>query len=124
MEKTETCPVSTALKYVGKKWSIEIIKNMFFGTKSFTEFLQINPQLSGKVLSQRLKELEANGIITKDITCKSPLKIEYNLTQKGQKLNRVIFELAVFAMQTCPKELPKEQCKLEAIENLKNTLKV
>jgi DNA-binding HxlR family transcriptional regulator len=124
VEKAKSCPVSTALKYVGKKWSMEIIKDIFFGVKSFSEFLQINPELSGKVLSQRLKELEANGIITKDITCKSPLKIEYNLTQKGKKLNRVIFELAVFAMQTCPQELPKEQCKLEAIENLKNTLNV
>ena len=124
MECAKKCPISTALKYVGKKWSIEIVKDMFYGAKSFSEFLEVNPQLSGKVLSQRLKELEADGIITKDITSKSPLKIEYNLTEKGKKLNRVIFELAVFAMQTCSDELPKKQCSRAAIDDLRGKLKL
>jgi DNA-binding HxlR family transcriptional regulator len=124
MECVKNCPISTALKYVGKKWSIEIVKNIFFGVKSFSEFLQVNPKLSGKVLSQRLKELEINGIITKDIVSKSPLKIEYNLTEKGKKLNKVIYELAVFAMHTCSDELPKKECSRVAIENLRGKLKL
>jgi DNA-binding HxlR family transcriptional regulator len=120
----KNCPISTALKYVGKKWSIEIVKDIFFGLKSFSEFLQANPKLSGKVLSQRLKDLEKDEIITKDIVSKSPLKIEYNLTEKGKKLNGVIYELAVFAIQTCSNELSKKQCSHESIENLKGALEL
>jgi len=109
---------------MGKKWSIEIVKDMFYGRKYFSEFLESNPELSGKVLSERLKELEKNGIITKDIASKSPLKIEYNLAEKGRKLNKVVYELAVFAMNACPDELPKKQCSRATLENLKRTLNI
>ncbi|MFZ2456040.1 MAG: helix-turn-helix domain-containing protein [Candidatus Altiarchaeia archaeon] len=124
MECNRRCPISTALRYIGKKWSIEIVKDIFYGVRSFSGFLEANPDLSGKVLSQRLKELEKDGIITKDIASKSPLKIEYNLAEKGMKLNKVIYELAVFAMQTCPDELPKKECTRTSMENLKRTLKL
>jgi len=59
------CPIETGLKYLGKKWSFEIIRDMFFGKKRFNEFLASKPKLSSKVLSTRLKELQGNGIIEK-----------------------------------------------------------
>jgi DNA-binding HxlR family transcriptional regulator len=95
---SKSCPIDVALKYVGKKWAIELIKDMFFGMKHFNEFLNANPDLSGKVLSQRLKELEKFGIIEKRVTSVTPLTIEYHLTDKGRSMNKVIYELACFAM--------------------------
>ena len=59
------CPVSKALMLVGKKWSIEIIRDMFFGKKRFKEFKEGNPNLSNKVLSDCLKNLENNGLVEK-----------------------------------------------------------
>lgn len=124
MECDRRCPISTALKYIGRKWSIELVKDLFYGVNSFTGFLQANPELSGKVLSQRLKELEEDGIISKNIASKSPLRIEYALTKKGRKLNKVIYELAVFALEACPDELSEKQCTRSSMEDLKRTLKV
>ncbi len=111
---SKTCPIDVALKYVGKKWAIGLIKDMFYGLKHFNEFLQANPDLSAKVLSQRLKELEQNGIIEKNVITVTPLSIEYTLTEKGKALNKVIYELAVFAMTVYEKE-----CSLKSVEDKK-----
>lgn len=105
---TKSCPIDVALKYVGKKWSIELVKDLFFGMKHFNEFLAANPKLSSKILSLRLKELEKNGIIEKKVVSVTPLSIEYHLTDKGRALNRVVYELAVFAMTACENEVSEQ----------------
>lgn len=125
---SKLCPIDVALKYVGKKWSIELIKDMFFGMSHFNEFLQANPNLSAKVLSERLKELERNGIVEKRVVSVTPLSIEYRLTEKGKALNKVIYELASFAMiayeSECKLDIPGDKKKIyeEARETLKKSL--
>lgn len=94
------CPVSKALLFINKKWSIEIIRDMFFGKKHFTEFKDGNPNLSNKVLSDCLRNLEAKGIVEKRIMNSKPVSTEYYLTEKGRALNRVVYELAVFALES------------------------
>jgi DNA-binding HxlR family transcriptional regulator len=59
------CPVDRTLNLFNKKWSIQIIRDMFFGKKHFKEFKEDKPNLSNKVLSSCLKELEENGLIEK-----------------------------------------------------------
>lgn len=95
-----TCPVNKALLFINKKWSIEIIRDMFFGKKRFTEFKEGNPNLSNKVLSDCLKNLESKGIIQKKVINSTPVSTEYYLTERGRALNRVIYELAVFALES------------------------
>ena len=60
----------------------------------------MNPTLSSKVLSERLKELEQKGIIEKKVVNSNPFHTEYLLTGKGLKLNKIIFELFDFALDT------------------------
>jgi DNA-binding HxlR family transcriptional regulator len=90
------CPTKFALKFF-KKWSIEVVRDIWFGKERFTEILEANPGLSSKVLSQRLKELEKYGIIDKRIVSKTPMRAEYKLTQKGQALNMIMYDLAIFS---------------------------
>lgn len=59
------CPVNKAVELFNKKWTIQIIRDMFFGKKHFKEFLEDKPGLSNKVLSNCLKEMEENGLIQK-----------------------------------------------------------
>ena len=96
MTKIKTCPTKYALKFF-KKWSIEIVRDIWFGEVKFTDILNNNPGLSTKILSQRLKELMENGIINKRIINESPLKSEYQLTEKGRALNRIMYDLAMFS---------------------------
>ncbi|MFX1505895.1 MAG: winged helix-turn-helix transcriptional regulator [Promethearchaeota archaeon] len=98
------CPVKVALSYIGKKWTIEIIRDMMFGNTRFKDFLRENPQLSSKVLAQRLRDLEKQKIITKT-TNGNHLTVEYHLTERGFRLNRVLYELALFSYDTYIEEL-------------------
>ncbi|UCG03072.1 MAG: helix-turn-helix transcriptional regulator [Candidatus Heimdallarchaeota archaeon] len=98
------CPVKVALSYIGKKWSIEIIRDMMFAKSRFKDFLKENPQLTSKVLAQRLKELEKHKIITKT-TNGNHLTVEYHLTERGFRLNKVLYELALFSYDTYLEEL-------------------
>jgi DNA-binding HxlR family transcriptional regulator len=115
----KSCPIDVALKYAGIKRSIELIKDMFFGMKHFSEFLEANPGLGAKVLSQRLKEMEKNGLIVKKVVSVTPLPIEYSLTEKGKALNRVIYEMASFAMSACENEIPAPENVFDSKEHIR-----
>lgn len=96
MVEMKECPTKFALKFF-KKWSIEVVRDIWFGKERFSEILEANPGLSSKVLSQRLRELEKYGIIDKRIVSKTPMRAEYKLTEKGQALNKIMFDLAIFS---------------------------
>ena len=93
----EKCPVKVVMSYLGKRWTIDIIRDLMLGNKRFSDFLHLNTGLSNKILAQRLKELENSGIIQKNISNSKPLIIEYELTEKGMQLNYVLYELAMFS---------------------------
>ena len=107
------CPIETAFEHVGRKWAINIIRDMFIGKKKFREFLEANPELSGKVLSQRLKELENDGLIRKKIVSKTPLKAEYELTDKGKNLDKVLYEVIMYSMKNYSNEVFKNPSKFD-----------
>lgn len=92
MGKLEHSPIDKAIKIISKKWTLNIIRDMFCGNIHFNEFLKSNPKLSSKVLSDKLRQLEQDELIEKKITSKTPLCIEYHLTSKGRNLNRVLYE--------------------------------
>lgn len=119
------CPVSRALLFINKKWSIEIIRDMFFGKKRFSEFKEGNPNLSNKVLSECLKNLESQGIIEKRIVNSTPVSTEYYLTEKGRALNRVIYELAIFALESSgDKEFAEEKSRNQIKEQFREVLEI
>jgi DNA-binding HxlR family transcriptional regulator len=99
------CPIEVALSYLGKKWTIQIIRDLFKGKKRFSEFLDSNPQISTKMLSLRLKELQKSDLIEKKVTSTTPVMIEYSLTGKGKALNKVLFQLAEFSLKNYPYEI-------------------
>jgi len=94
----EKCPIDLALTIINKKWVILIIRDMFFGKKHFNEFKENKPQLSNKVLSNCLKDMEKNGLIKRNENDNS--EITYELTEKGLALNKVLYELVRFTLYT------------------------
>lgn len=113
------CPVDRTLNLINKKWSIQIIRDLFFGKKHFKEFKEDKPKLSNKVLSSCLKDLEENGIIKKVVLNTTPVTTEYHLTEYGKSMNRIIYELAMFTL----KDDLDEGYSPETRENLKQTFK-
>lgn len=96
-EKNETLPPEVIFDALMRRWSILIIKDMFMGATKFTDFLEKNPRISGKVLSDQLKNLEKCGYIKKVVVSTTPLKVEYRLTEQGRALNKVLYELLTFS---------------------------
>ena len=95
-ENNEECPVELAMQLINRKWIIQLIRDMFFGKTRFNEFKEDKPNLSNKVLSNCLKEMEENGLIKRNVISEN--NVEYKLSQKGQSLNRIVYELAMFTL--------------------------
>ena len=84
-KKAGKCPMELAMELISRKWVIQILRDMFFGKKRFNEFKEGKPNLSNKVLSNCLKEMEENGLISRN-SDKNNQSIEYTLTDKGSTI--------------------------------------
>jgi len=104
-DNMKNCPIEVALNYLGKKWTIQLIRDLFKGKKRFSEFLKANPRISTKMLSLRLKELQDSDLIKKKVISTTPVIIEYTLTRKGKALNGILFKLAEFSLRNYPREV-------------------
>ena len=87
------CAVSKTLKIIGSKWTMLLIHNIFGGKNRFGELQRALPGISPKTLTQRLRELESHGIISKKVYAEVPLHIEYSLTEKGKSLRGIFRSL-------------------------------
>ena len=92
------CPVNETLKIISGKWHILILRDLFFGKKRFKEFKEDKPKLSNKVLTECLNDLESNGLIKKTSFENSKIT-EYSLSEDGRRMNRIIYELAIFTLR-------------------------
>src|SRR5918911_2961955 len=80
------CPyLHEAVELIGKRWSGAIIAVLIEGgAMRFSEIAQAIPQLSDRLLSERMKELEARGIVERHVHPDSPVRVEYELTEMGK----------------------------------------
>ena len=90
----DDCAVAKTLKIIGSKWTMLILHNLFEGKKRFGELQRALGTISPKTLSQRLQELENDGIISRTVFTEIPLHVEYTLTPKGLTLKKVFKDLA------------------------------
>jgi DNA-binding HxlR family transcriptional regulator len=86
-----------AADLLGRRWSTLIVSAMLAGATRFSDIRDEVAPISDTLLSDRLKQLEADGIIRRDVTPSTPVLIEYHLTDEGRDLERVIDELRSWA---------------------------
>ena len=95
---TSFCPSYThAVEVIGRRWTGAIVRSMLAGATRFSEILGDVPELSDRLLSQRLKQLESEGIVERTVTPTTPVRIEYSLTEKGRALGSVVAAVAHWA---------------------------
>jgi DNA-binding HxlR family transcriptional regulator len=82
--------VEDALYVFGGKWKLQILISMYAGSKRFRDLKNSIPKITSRVLSKELKDLEANKLIERTIVNKSPISIEYSLTEYTNSLQPVI----------------------------------
>lgn len=92
--KLPPCPVETTLKIIGDKWKVLILRDLFTGTKRFSELKKSLGTVTQKMLTQQLREREKDGIISRKVYPVVPPKVEYPLTDLGKTLKPVIQSLS------------------------------
>jgi DNA-binding HxlR family transcriptional regulator len=114
-ELTPFCPrYHEAVELIGRRWSGAVLRAMFAGATRFSDFRAIVPGLSDRLLSERLKELEAAGIVERRVVASTPVRVEYRLTLKGQALRPAVEALAAWAERWLP--LPPSEARAGEVE--------
>ncbi|MFD1953635.1 winged helix-turn-helix transcriptional regulator [Paenibacillus thailandensis] len=99
MEQSELCPrFQKGMDIISKRWTGLIIHQLLNGPQRFCA-VQTSLPISGRLLSERFKELEAEGIVNRHVYPEVPVRIEYSLTEKGRALEPVIREIEKWSQQ-------------------------
>jgi DNA-binding HxlR family transcriptional regulator len=103
MSKTQpynqNCPIARTLDVIGDRWTLLIIRDLFLGRSRFNEFRQSTPRISPKLLSERLRRLEDDGLVERSLLNGRPPHAEYRLTAKGRELFPVLFAIGTWGFE-------------------------
>lgn len=87
------CPVEACLAVVGGKWKGVILFHLLGGTKRFNELMRLMPDVTQRMLTRQLRELEADRIVVRKVYAEVPPKVEYSLTEFGRTLEPILKSL-------------------------------
>ena len=97
-EPSRFCPrFHHAVELIGRRWSGAILNSMLPGPQCFNELLATVPGLSDRLLTERLRELEAEGLLRRDVIPGPPVRVSYEMTEAGRDLEPVIRALGKWA---------------------------
>lgn len=92
------CPLyHEAVELVGRRWTGAILRVLMDRPMRFSEIAQSVPELSDRLLSERMKELEARGMVQRTVHSGPPVRVEYSLSQMGRELEPALSELERWA---------------------------
>lgn len=102
--KEYTCSMELTLDIIGGKWKTLILWHLGIGgTKRFSEVKKCLPGITQKMLTQQLRELEADGMINRKVYPQVPPKVEYSLTAEGQSLMPILATMCKWGKEYCDK---------------------
>ncbi|MFF5441069.1 winged helix-turn-helix transcriptional regulator [Streptomyces achromogenes] len=93
------CGVDAAMDIIDGKWKVSILWALGEGTRRFGELRRLLPGVTEKVLAAQLRELEADGIVHREDYAETPPRVEYSLTETGDRLNEALAPLGVWGKE-------------------------
>ena len=84
------CPVETTLTLIGDKWKVLILRDLLMGTRRFGELKKSVGNVSQKVLTAQLRDMEQSGLVHREVYAEVPPRVEYSLTELGQSLKPIL----------------------------------
>lgn len=95
---TSCCPYyHEAIELIGKRWTGAILEVLMEGGRRFSEIAHAVPELSDRLLSERMKELEARGLVQRTVLPGPPVRVEYALSPMGRDLRPAVDEVRAWA---------------------------
>lgn len=92
-------PVRDALDILSGKWKLPIIISLMFGNKRFSQMAREIPNITDKMLSKELRDLEINELVKRTVYDSVPVVVEYSMTEYGKTLEKLIEELGKWGVQ-------------------------
>ena len=91
--RANVSPIQETGRILGKKWHLVLIQRLLEGKMGYNDLRAALGEVSAKILSQALHDLQSKGIVDRRVTKESPMRVEYSLTAKGEDLHKVLAEL-------------------------------
>nr|WP_321467410.1 winged helix-turn-helix transcriptional regulator [uncultured Desulfobulbus sp.] len=98
-DKAYSCGIDLTLAVVGGKWKASILWHLAHGTMRFSELQRQFADTTRKMLTQQLRELEADGLVHREVYPQVPPKVEYSLTAKGQSIFPILKQMCDWGKQ-------------------------
>jgi len=119
LEFRSDCPVTTALDILGDKWILVIVKQMLIeGMQTFKDFTESDEAIATNILTNKLKHLEALGLVTKTKLPTNKKTVYYHLTDKGLQLTPIIVEIALWSDENL-REINTDMMDTEDLASMK-----
>ncbi len=93
------CPVVYSLNKIGDRWKLLILHQIKRGNNRYSSLQKAIPDVSRQTLTNKLRELEDDGILDREVYAQVPLKVEYHITELGLSLNPIIAEMSKWGLQ-------------------------
>jgi DNA-binding HxlR family transcriptional regulator len=94
----QTCPVRAALDVIRGRWKPSILFELKEGAKRFSELQAALPEITAQTLTVQLRQLEADGVVTRSVCAEIPVRIAYSLSEYGRSLSDVMDQLETWGM--------------------------
>src|SRR5262245_52115847 len=99
MQNDEKCTITTTLSVMGGKWKAVILWHLINKTRRFSELKRLIPDITQKMLTQQLRELEQDGLIRRKVYAEVPPRVDYSLTAYGKTLIPVLSAMAQWGFE-------------------------
>lgn len=90
------CPVETTLMLISNKWKVLILRDLMTGTRRFGEIKKSIGNVSQKVLTAQLRDMEQNGLVSRKVYPEVPPRVEYSLTDLGKSLKPILEAMRIW----------------------------
>jgi DNA-binding HxlR family transcriptional regulator len=100
---SEFCPrYHHAMDIIGRRWMGAILRVLIHGTHRYNEILLAIPGISDRLLTERLRDLEAEGLAVRHVSTTAPIRVQYELTERGQELELAVRVISAWAEKWIP----------------------
>ncbi|MBC8044292.1 MAG: helix-turn-helix transcriptional regulator [Rhizobacter sp.] len=89
----ETCPVTRSINLIGGRWKTTLLWGLMQGITQYSELRRAIPNITEKMLTQQLRDLQRDGLITKEVHSDAPHKTSYHLTELGRSAKPIMLAL-------------------------------
>lgn len=96
----QVCGLARALELVGERWSLLVVRDLLLGPKRFTDLMRGLPKMPASILSARLNEMEAAGVVQRRVLAELDASVVYELTEYGAELDQIVLQLGLWGARS------------------------